>query len=398
MSSTISRSRGRVTGQVVSTYRSRVLDGDVLELARIITRERGELWTVLKDDFQAFDRDPEARCGINGCTGYPYLWWREERDQWYWKCSGVLSLSDDGVVLGHSTTLRRSITKGSIFYRKKMILQYMVSAMYQFFQGVRIADVLRNHNDGQLDFDGENNQLFFRAHQVVNHSRGFTTVDQVTNNPEVSLTPVSGHLHTNIIECLWRDLKVFIGPRYRNAKDCPGKLLEYLWRYANQGGFISGMKRCIREVEVLPSNAGNDEGPVFFTAGRDGEGPEAQARRLRREEQLFDQWINRRRSRDEDEEVLSDSDGDNDDPRDQDYIPASVRISRPLPFRQTSTEEDPQEEEVSVRRSGRIPTTPRRRVGRPAGSTGGTRTAAGRGRPSRGRGRPRGSITRGNRS
>ncbi|CAM0135700.1 unnamed protein product [Umbelopsis sp. WA50703] len=253
-------------------------------------------------------------------------------------------------------------------------------------------------DDGQLDFDGENNQLFFRAHQVVNHSRGFTTVDQVTNNPEVSLTPVSGHLHTNIIECLWRDLKVFIGPRYRNAKDCPGKLLEYLWRYANQGGFISGMKRCIREVEVLPSNAGNDEGPVFFTAGRDGEGPEAQARRLRREEQLFDQWINRRRSRDEDEEVLSDSDGDNDDPRDQDYIPASVRISRPLPFRQTSTEEDPQEEEVSVRRSGRIPTNPRRRVGRPAGSTGGTRTAAGRGRPSRGRGRPRGSITRGNRS
>ena len=44
MSSNISRSRGRVTGQVVSTYRSRVLDGDVLELARMITREREEIW------------------------------------------------------------------------------------------------------------------------------------------------------------------------------------------------------------------------------------------------------------------------------------------------------------------------------------------------------------------
>jgi hypothetical protein len=44
MSSIISRSRGRVAGQAVSTYRSRVLDGDVMELAKIITREKGELW------------------------------------------------------------------------------------------------------------------------------------------------------------------------------------------------------------------------------------------------------------------------------------------------------------------------------------------------------------------
>lgn len=100
-------------------------------------------------------------------------------------------------------------------------------------------------DDGQQDFDSEDNSLFFRAHQVVNHSQGFTTVDQVTNNPEVSLTPVSGHLHTNIIESLWRDLKMFIRPRYRNADDCPGKILEYLWRYANRGNFIVGMKRCI---------------------------------------------------------------------------------------------------------------------------------------------------------
>jgi microcompartment protein CcmK/EutM len=45
MSSTVSRSRGRVSGQVVSTYRSRVLDGDVMELAKMITREKGDIWT-----------------------------------------------------------------------------------------------------------------------------------------------------------------------------------------------------------------------------------------------------------------------------------------------------------------------------------------------------------------
>jgi microcompartment protein CcmK/EutM len=45
MSTNISRSRGRVTGQVVSTFRNRVLDGDVLELARLIILERGDLWT-----------------------------------------------------------------------------------------------------------------------------------------------------------------------------------------------------------------------------------------------------------------------------------------------------------------------------------------------------------------
>jgi hypothetical protein len=454
----------------------------------------------------------------------------------------VLSLDPDGVVIGHATTLRRSITKGSIFYRKKMILQYMVSAMYQFFQGVRITDVLRNHSicantlsqllydcqvimlsdyeshnlgedyllgnnsrchhiqidesklgkrkhnrgrhvegiwvlglvealvpedpnrrtyeyidvvtgitetryhfeagnrifltvpnrtaatllpiiykfckprtvirsdgwrayrnlhrtthvdDGQLDFNGENNQLFFRAHQVVNHSQGFTTVDQVTNNPEVSLTPVSGHLHTNIIESLWRDLKVFIGPRYRNSKDCPGKLLEYLWRYANKGSFIIGMRRCIREVEVMPGTGVNEDGPEFFTAGQDGEDLEAQERRLRREEQMFEQWISRRRARDEDEEVLSDSDGDNDDPRDQDYVPASIRISRPLPFGEVPAE-------VNIRSSGRATNAPRRRVGRPSGFASSTTAVAGRGRPSgrgsRGRGRPRGSTTRNNRT
>jgi hypothetical protein len=68
-------------------------------------------------------------------------------------------------------------------------------------------------DDGSADFESEGG-LFFRAHQVVNHSRGFATVDQVTTNPPVSQVPVSGLIHTNIIESLWRELKVFIHPRY----------------------------------------------------------------------------------------------------------------------------------------------------------------------------------------
>jgi hypothetical protein len=256
-------------------------------------------------------------------------------------------------------------------------------------------------DDGQLDFDSDENRLFFRAHQVVNHSQGFTTIDQVTSNPEVSLTPVSGHLHTNIIESLWRDLKVFIGPRYRNANDCPGKILEYLWRYANKGNFTVGLKRCIREVEVVHDGVASGERPMMFTAGQDGEDLDAQDRRLRREERMFDQWISRRRARDEDEEVLSESDGDNDDPRDQDFLPARGRVSRPIPFEDSSNNVSEQVEGENRRRSSRVPSVRRSRAGRPARSVGETTRLATRGRPSRGsrgRGRPRGSASRGNRS
>ncbi|KAG2228384.1 hypothetical protein INT48_004208, partial [Thamnidium elegans] len=338
MSSIIPRSRGRVTGQVVSTYRSRVLDGDVLELARMITLERGDIWTVLKDHFRAFDRQPDARCGIQGCIHYPTLWWREEREQWYLYCGGGYSIGDDGSTVGHNGPLRRTITNGSMFYRKKMILQYMISAMYQFFQGGRITDVLRGHS----------------------------------------------HLHTNIIECLWRDLKVFIGPRYRNSKDCPGKIVEYLWRYANRGSFINGMKRCIREVQVVHDGTVGGEGSVPFTAGQDGEDLEAQERRLRREERMFDQWVSRRRERDEDEAVLSESDGDNDDPRaDEDYIPARGRVPRPTNLEEPTGDANQQVEDQNVRRR------PARQATNPA-------SVASRGRPSRGsrgRGRPRGSAS-----
>lgn len=44
MSANNSGSRGRTVGQVVAPYRTRRLDGDVVELARIISSDKLEIW------------------------------------------------------------------------------------------------------------------------------------------------------------------------------------------------------------------------------------------------------------------------------------------------------------------------------------------------------------------
>ncbi|KAG2191777.1 hypothetical protein INT47_004040 [Mucor saturninus] len=148
------------------------------------------------------------------------------------------------------------------------------------------------------------NGLHFYAHQLVNHSEGFATVDQVEPNPHVSGTPLSGMIHTNIIESLWRDLKVFIKPRNRNSRDCAGKLLEYLWRHENRDGLMDAMWRIMKEVQFASSTAfevteddpaGNIE-PEFFTAAANGESEAQTERRRTNEARLFDAWVARRRT------------------------------------------------------------------------------------------------------
>lgn len=198
-------------------------------------------------------------------------------------------------------------------------------------------------DDGSADFDSEGG-LFFRAHQVVNHSRGFATADQVTTNPPVSQAPVSGLVHTNIIESLWRELKAFIHPRYRNMNDCPGKILEYLWRYENRGRIFEGIKRCFSEVSFLVSEAGpQDSGDeevvedvvdgnqdqefqsVFFTAAAAGETDAARERRSLRDERQFQAWVERRRARDEAEGLVS---GDDTDEEEEAVLPPTPRPTR----------------------------------------------------------------------
>jgi hypothetical protein len=273
------------------------------------------------------------------------LKWRVEKLQYYYYCYGDSAVIDSVEGTGHSTVKKQSITRGSIFFNKKIGPQLLLSIFEKFFTGARLNDILLNHkvnsvtvsqlffdcqmlmlsdyerynldpplgsdprchhlqidesklgkrkhhrerrvegiwvlgivealipererdrtyryvdrthgineiryhfkagrrifitvpnrsaatllpiiyrycargsvirSDGwrayrglhherpvvSTDADFDAGGLFFRAHQVVNHSRGFATVDQVRTNPEVSLTPVSGLIHTNIIESL----------------------------------------------------------------------------------------------------------------------------------------------------------------------------------------------------
>ena len=70
--------------------------------------------------------------------------------------------------------------------------------------------------------------LHFRRHEVVNHSVGFATIDQVRGNRTVGL------INTNLIEGMWTAVKNTIKSVYRTEDACPGKLLEFLWRQQNK--------------------------------------------------------------------------------------------------------------------------------------------------------------------
>lgn len=119
------------------------------------------------------------------------------------------------------------------------------------------SDIIRE--DGSVvpaDYSG----FYFRRHEVVNHSINFATEDQVRGNQ------TEGLIHTNVIEGLWTPMKRFIHPRNRTIKDCPGKLLEFMWRRENQGiGLITGMERCIREVQLESSSNSTATSDTYIT-------------------------------------------------------------------------------------------------------------------------------------
>ncbi|KAG0776908.1 hypothetical protein G6F21_013510 [Rhizopus arrhizus] len=101
-----------------------------------------------------------------------------------------------------------------------------------------ILDNTRAYNDGNF---------FFARHQVVNHSLDFATVDQVQGNQgEYSGLPISGKIHTNMIESMWAPLKAFIKPRNRTKKNCYKRILEYLWRSENGGS----VKQCFERTPL----------------------------------------------------------------------------------------------------------------------------------------------------
>ena len=182
---------------------------------------------------------------------------------------------------------------------------------WRAYRGLHNQETQDQFEANGLTFGGVGTGLYFRAHQVVNHSQGFATRDQVSENPVVSHVPESGLIHTNIIESLWRDMKVFIKPRHRTVRSAPGKLLEYLWFIDNKEDVMGGMARFLREVkfsdntgiiETGDNNQGSFE-PDMFTEARSGETPEQQERREDRDQSNFEAWVNRRRARDEEELV-----------------------------------------------------------------------------------------------
>ena len=169
-----------------------------------------------------------------------------------------------------------------------------------------ILDNTSAYNDGNF---------FFARHQVVNHSLDFATVDQVQGNQgEYSGLPISGKIHTNMIESMWAPLKAFIKPRNRSKNNCYKRILEYLWRSENAGNIKQCFERMIREVAMSSNPAERSaETEDWFTRGLDGNSPSVSARIAARDARRFEAWVERRRARDardliEEEAVLTDDD------------------------------------------------------------------------------------------
>ncbi|KAG1544962.1 hypothetical protein G6F49_010938 [Rhizopus delemar] len=154
-----------------------------------------------------------------------------------------------------------------------------------------ILDNTNAYNDGNF---------FFARHQVVNHSLDFATVDQVQGNQgSFSGLPISGKIHTNMIESMWAPLKAFIKPRNRTKENCYKRILEYLWRSENAGNVKQCFERMIREVAMNSNPAERSaETEDWFTRGHDGNSPSVSARIAARDARRFEAWVERRRARD----------------------------------------------------------------------------------------------------
>jgi hypothetical protein len=87
-------------------------------------------------------------------------------------------------------------------------------------------------------------------------------------------------INTNMIEGVWRDMKLKISKRNYNEGDLPGKLMEYLWRRANKDNIKIGMERCLREVsfnsDIVSRIIENDDNGII-TRGENGNPPEVEA-------------------------------------------------------------------------------------------------------------------------
>lgn len=79
-------------------------------------------------------------CGINGCQLIPSLYWRSERLQRYWYCSGYGS-TPPAPENSHRAPRRTTITKGSFFYCRRALQQEIAAVAYRFFFGTTVIEL-----------------------------------------------------------------------------------------------------------------------------------------------------------------------------------------------------------------------------------------------------------------
>ena len=138
------------------------------------------------------------------------------------------------------------------------------------YNSLHPEDVLleSGYRDNRTEYSRQG--LHFRLHQVVNHSDNYATIDQVRGNYTVGL------INTNLIEGVWTAVKRTIAPVYRTNRDCPGKLMEFLWRDQNKNNIYEGVKRMLKEVRFTAGTV-EDEQDQLVTRGLDGNPPEVTA-------------------------------------------------------------------------------------------------------------------------
>ncbi|KAG1044320.1 hypothetical protein G6F43_011469 [Rhizopus delemar] len=99
-----------------------------------------------------------------------------------------------------------------------------------------------NTRTGALQVAMMDSEQHIYRHQVVNHSLGFATEDQVRQNN------TQGMINTDIIEGLWVDVKREMQARHRTKVECPYRLMKYLWRYENRNQIWDALVRGLGEV------------------------------------------------------------------------------------------------------------------------------------------------------
>ncbi|KAI9243245.1 hypothetical protein EDC94DRAFT_591125 [Helicostylum pulchrum] len=119
----------------------------------------------------------------------------------------------------------------------------------------------------------QNGNYFFRQHQVVNHSLSYVGRDTVLGNNTIEM------INTNMIEGVWRDMKLKIDKRNYTVSNLPGKLMEYLWRRANKYNIKAGMERCLKEISFnndIASRVIENDDTGIITRGENGNPPEVE--------------------------------------------------------------------------------------------------------------------------